>query len=390
MRAFMLCLVLALPFISFAQTATPSQTPNSGTQVVYVVDGATLTTYNVDHNLNANQVGTLTLQESTYPNIVPSPTDHFIYYTAYNDTFKTQHLWVYTTDSTGSPQSPAVQEVNVTGLYVSLSINPKADFFYDVLITPDGQSYNWFTVRRYLIDPRTGKISQPKVVARYKLPSGAEGSEGCGFIIDGFNATATKMYDEVDCSAHDANGATYYERSVDLRTGALGRDVEVYSWSNQNGAEYVQFIKNLMFDFVIPNDWQQGVNSIDVYPLKPNTKTPIIDCTAAMLEACGYADTVVFHPSAKYVFTQLSDNTMHVDQVDLKAKKIVDTGNYIPTVTWRVVFSPDGTVVYDPVSSGSGYNLDIFGFDIATSKLTQGGSIYVPNALDSFFVAQRE
>ncbi len=120
------------------------------------------------------------------------------------------------------------------------------------------------------------------------------------------------------------------ERTVDLTTGALGSDVEVYSWQNGNqGSEYVQFVAGRMFDFVTPNPYQPGAESVNIYPVVPSTSTPLLSCTAQMLEACGYASGVA-HPSGKYVFMAISQDSTQIDKVEISQKKIVDTSNYIP------------------------------------------------------------
>jgi len=74
---------------------------------------------------------------------------------------------------------------------------------------------------------------------------------------------------------------------------------------------------------------------------------------------------------------QISPGTYQIDKVELAAKKIVDTGNYL-LVPWLNQFSPDGTLVYGEGSwSGSGLPLNIFGFNVTTSAITPGGSIWI-------------
>jgi hypothetical protein len=55
------------------------------------------------------------------------------------------------------------------------------------------------------------------------------------------------------------------------------------------------------------------------------------------------------------------------------------------------VFSPDGTIAYadNSIYGTNYYYVEIYGFDVATSSVTPGGVIYIPNLLDPFFVAQR-
>jgi hypothetical protein len=376
-------LVCLLCFTSF------SLAQSSPVQVVYVIDGSTLTTYDIDpQTLYAIQVGALTLPESTYPYIVPSPNGHFLYYTAYNDPSGTsQHLWVYATDASGAPQAPAVQEINANGFYLRPSMDPPANSLYVVHAGLPGPRYTTYTIRRYLVNPNTGKISQPVIEAQYQLSNGSGGSEYCGLFIDGFNATGNEMYDEVNCGYHGGSAVTYNERTVNLQSGALGPDVQVYSWNNSTeGGEYVQFVKNLVFDFVLPNNYQQGVNSLNIYPLQPDTATPLLECTASMLEACGYAGGVA-HPSGKYVFMGISQDSTQIDKVELSAKKIVDTSNYIPYRFGQ--FSPDGSLVYGLYDSSPGYYIEIYGFNVNTGAVVAGGIIGVPSAFDPYFVAER-
>lgn len=88
----------------------PLPNPKRQVQVVYVLDGSTLTTYNVDpQTLDTTQVGTLSVTQYLSPELTTSPDGHFVYYTDSGLTPITNNkLWVYATDSTGSPQSPAV------------------------------------------------------------------------------------------------------------------------------------------------------------------------------------------------------------------------------------------------------------------------------------------
>jgi hypothetical protein len=390
------CVSLIFVFSTFAlcqnsdrQGSLATQS-SSAVQVVYVIDGSTLTTYNIDpQTLYPTQVGTLTMPESTYPNIDSSANGRFLYYSAYHDASQSTHvLLVYATDATGAPKNPPVQQINAKGLYGGIAIDPKANFLYAVYAVPSGSFNNLFSIRRFVVDPSTGRMSQGQVEGTYKLPDGAGGTEYCGVSILGFNAAGTKLYDEVGCGYHGGASATFNERSVNLQTGALGPDAQVYNWNNSyGGGEYVQFVNNLLFDFVTPNSYQQGVNSVNIYPVKPNTSTPLVQCTASMLQACGYAGGVA-HPSGKYVFMGISQDSTQIDKVELSAHKMVDTTNYIPYRLGQ--FSPDGTLVYGVYDPYPAYNIEIYGFDVATGAVrTNGGVIVLPSDLDSWFTAQR-
>jgi len=353
--------------------------------------GTTIVTYDVDpQTLNPTQVGSVTVPNAVVnpdvnPSLIAAPNDHFIYYIGYVSQSQ-QRLWVFATDSTGSPQLPAVQGINVENLN-GLQVDPKANFCHAVF-QGLGNNYSlttpWY-IRRYVVDPASGKLSQSQLEARYALGNGAEGTAFCGLSLLGFKASGASLYDEVQCSAHGTI-ATYNERTVSLTTGALGDDVEVYSWSNGNsGFESVQFVADRLFDFVVPFDYAEGYDSVNIYPVMPSSSTPMLTCTAAMLEACG--SSVGFaHPSGKYVFMAIASDLTQIDKVELSQKKIVDSSNYVPY--WVTQFSPDGTLVYGIASVYSTDQLMIDGFNVATSEVTPGGYIYLPSTYEGFLTAE--
>jgi hypothetical protein len=373
-----------------AATLQPLKVPSSAVvQVVYVLDNSNILTYNVDpETLYATQVGTLSAPASTfYPSLSTSPNGRFLYYSVY-DASLNQHVWIYETDATGSPQNPPVQEINARGFFAPVQVDPTANFLYAVYSASTNGPNNIFTIQRYVLDPTTGKVSQAQTEAKYSLGNGEGGSEECWLFLLGFNAAGTKFYDEVSCSYHGGGSATYYERTLNPQTGALGPDTQVYYWNNSSGgADQVQFVNDLVFAFVMPNDYQQDIDSVNIYPLQPNTSSPLVQCTGAMLQACGNSRGWV-HPSGQYVFMDISQDSTQIEQVDLSAKTIVDTSHYIPYAFYGQ-FSPDGTVVYPTYNFGTQYYIEIFGFDRANANVTQGGIIDVPSNLDSFFVAQR-
>jgi len=357
-------------------------------QVVYAVDGSTLTTYNVDsQTFQPTQVSTLTLAQSVYPGLTTSANGRFLYYSAYqNFSQQGKRLYVYDTDASGVPGSSPVQVLNANGLYGML-VHPAGNFLYAVHAGVAGPQYTPYTIVRYAVDPSTGKISQPIMEARYQLPSGANGSEYCGLSILGFNAAGNTIYDEVGCSYHGGSSATYNERTVNLQTGVLGPDVQVYSWNNATqGVEFVYFVKNWMFDFGMPNNYEQGVNFVNIYQVQPNVSTPQVNCTASMLQACGY-DLGLPHPSGKYVFMFNAQGATEVDKVELSQKKIVGPTSSTPYEVQQ--FSPDGTIAYAANDVNGALDIEIYGFNVSSGVLTAGGMISVPSDLDSWFTAQR-
>lgn len=383
--------ILFVSTLTFGQVFTsPSSSgsaSSSAVQVVYVVDGSTLTTYNVDpQTFQATQVGTLTLQQSTYPSAITSPDGRFLYYTAYQNTSQQgEKLYVYRTNVLGVPQTPPVQEHSINGIY-GFAITPAETFLYAIRSSPAGPAYNNYMILRYVLDRGTGKISQPQTEATYTLGSGLGGSEFCSPSIFGFSASGNEMYDVVGCSYHGGNSATYYERSLDRQTGMLGPDQQVFGTNSSNGSySYAQFVKDLIFNFVMPNDYQQGVNYLDIYP-QLNASTPLIHCTATMLQACGY-DSGVAHPSGQYVFMLNAQGTTEVDRVELSQKKIVGPTGSMPYAVQQ--FSPDGTIAYAAPYSTGALQIDIYGFNLSTGALTTGGTISAATNLDWWLAAER-
>lgn len=387
-RAVMLCLLVWLASLTFAQTSpSNSATPSAPLQLVYVVDGSMLTTYNVNsQTLQATAVGTTALAESVYPGLTTSPNGHVVYYTAYqNLNQQGERLYVYSTNSSGVPNSQPIQSISAPAVY-SMQVDPTGKFLYVVHEGAVSNGYAPFVIIRAVVDPATGKLSQPLTVAKYQLE---ESTVSCFLSIVGMNAEGTKLYDEISCGyPHGGGLATYNERTVDTQTGSLGPDQKIYYWNNGNGGgERVQFVKNLMFDFVVPDSYEQNANIVNVYPLQPNVTTPLIQCTASMLANCGSDYFGLAHPSGQYVFLFNPQQTTDIDQVDLNSKQIVATSSTIPYQVQQ--FSPDGSIAYAPNDVNTALDIEIYGFNVSNAQVTAGGSISVPSNLDAWFVAER-
>jgi hypothetical protein len=82
----------------------------------------------------------------------------------------------------------------------------------------------------------------------------------------------------------------------------------------------------------------------------------------------------------------IASDLTQIDKVELSQKKIVDSSNYVPY--WVTQFSPDGTLVYGVQYETSGSQLMLYGFDVATSEVTPGGSIELPSTFDAFYTAE--
>jgi hypothetical protein len=364
---------------------------SSPLQLVYLQDGTTLTTYNVDpQTLSATQVGQpVNLPLSSFALLTPSLNGRFLYIRG-TDSSQRQHLWIFATDASGVPQNPPVQTIDANGMF-SFDLNPGVNFAYSVLGLPNSQNQTIFSIERFAVDPNTGVLSAPTIVARYP-PNGScsPGSEGSSFSLNGFSPNGKALYDDWYCFHHGDVGAIYYARPIDPQTGALGPETKLYTWtSNSEGYDSVTFLNNQIIDFSIPNPFGQGVNSLSIYPLVPNSKAPLVQCSASMLEACGYSIGALVHPSGKYVFFTINYYTDQIARIDLPGKKLIDTTHYIPFQVSK--FNPNGTIVYALSVGSSTYDVEIYGFNPQNADVTTtGSSIHAPSIADTFWPVQRE
>ncbi len=392
LRTATLCLLFFLSTFSFAQTSSrniPNPPHSSAVPVVYVVDGSTLTTYNVDpHTLQATAVGTFTLPESTYPAVVTSPNGRFFYYSAYlNDSQQDRELYVYDTNASGVPGPTPVQQLKATQSY-GLVVDPSGKFLYRIAVgATSPQFVTPYSIVRSLINPENGKLSAPVTEANYQLDSDPSGND-CSLSVLGFNVAGTEMYDGIFCyGPHASATITYNHRSVDPQTGALGPDQEIYNYGSYAASEYVgvQFEGDLMFAFISYYNQGPNANLVDVYQL-PNVSTPQVNCAASMLAVCGDFILGLAHPSGKYVFLTDSTNVTDIGAVNFSTQQITQTSS-IPYEVQQ--FSPDGTIAYAVNDVNGALDVEIYGFDVATGDVRQGGTINVPSDLDSWFSAER-
>jgi len=137
MRATFLCLLCCLSFTVTQLAASPTQ-PSAPIQIIYTLDGTTLSTYNIDPlTLQPTLAGTFTVETSLYGWIYPSPNGHFLYFVASNGNQSSPQLFVYATDASGVPQLPAVQKLSVNG-FGGLQIDPAGHFLYMANYAADG------------------------------------------------------------------------------------------------------------------------------------------------------------------------------------------------------------------------------------------------------------
>ena len=365
---------------NFGRTSAPS----SPVEVVYVVDNSALTTYNIDpHTFQPTVAGTTSMPLGKYSSMVSSPNGQFLYYFA-NPTYyrKDQKLYVFDTDSTGVPASTPVQGVSANQL-IQVAINPTGTFFYSVAIGPAGPQTTTYAIVRNVIDPVDGSLSQPLTEASYALDNNAS-ANACGLEILGFNPSGTTLYDAILCSSPHASGSeTFNQRTVNLQTGALGSDEQIYAFSYYAASGYaeVQFKNNFLFAFDSFFNQGPNANTVDIYQTQPYNATPLVNCTTSILAICGSYAGALAHPSGDYVFLGATTAQTDIMQVDLTTQQLVQV-NTVPGVVEAL--SPDGSVIY-------GYNparkyIHIAGFNAANAQVTLGGTIELINAINDFWI----
>jgi hypothetical protein len=386
-----IALLFALSCVAYTQdlTTTISAPPRRPEQVLYVVDGTNLYTYDIDpQTFQPSLMGTIPLPKAQLNGLAASSDGKFLYVMAADPYPATNNrIYVYDTTGYGVPGMP-LQSVAATN-ESSMFVDPTDNFLFAVHMgthSTRDQTLPW-SIYRYQVNTANGKLTGPVNAATYLLP--AQGTNDCSLSIAGMNVRGTKIFDYEFCGTHAGQNGFYHERAVDPQTGALGAPQQIFSWTvgSIGNPESVQIIQGRLFAFAYPIE-NQPYNELQIYPVTTNKNSkPLIDCTSTMLAACG-SDTGVAHPSAKYAFyTNAQDNTTEVDTVDLSSKQIVPTGTTFSTPTPNVLkFSPGGSIVYSWAPTIG--TISVFGFNASTAAITTGGSVAQASAI-SILPAER-
>ena len=364
-------------------------------EVVYMLNGATLQTYNIDRQagLPTEQGSAINLFPARAPSysdwaiVRPSADGRFLYVTG-GDSEAAANLWVYATDANGVPQLPAVQELNFgegQNYIEEFEISPNRKLAYALQSTYDSQGELLAQLRKFVVDPDTGMVLEdPKPVIQYRTNLNCTYSGDTSWLsLLGFNHDGTEMYEAWVCYIFHEGGtiANYYSRTVDPSTGAVGPDKFLVSG---DGAFEVGNVVNITPTSIVDFAWwdyAQGYNSIIVYGL--NGGPPLFTCNAAALEACGYAFTSAVDPSGQWLFLQTSADSTQVTRIDFAGKQIVNTDYYLEGVVQG--FSPDNSFIYTQDTSFSDpWMYDVYTFDPKTGAVQYtGGQIWqgAPNSI---------
>ncbi|MGC1373796.1 MAG: hypothetical protein WA824_16800 [Candidatus Sulfotelmatobacter sp.] len=370
---------LALSLISvgllFAVTSTcTAETP---LEVLYVQLNTNILTYNVDPTtLQATQVGQpLSLPGyEGYAQLIAAPNDHFVYVLTGSDSTQIS-LSVYATDSSGVPQAPAIQSFAPAAI-LQFVIDPNGKFAYMVKYTTNSEGQYLYDTRLFTINASTGELTEsPQVQFEYGP------SNYCVPVLAGFYPNGSQIEYDIWCTPSSIS-ATFYKRSINLQTGDLGSATEFFSYDDNDPAvnsDGILLSPRSFNDLNVTNNQ----TSLRIYPLTGG-KTPLIDCTSAMLSACGQAYQFWQDPSGQYLLLSLSGTT-EIVKIDFASKQIVDTGSGFDLAP---VFSPDDLLLYG-VSEGPSQYVVISGFDVNTGGLTTGEEITFDSTIWSVYPAVR-
>jgi hypothetical protein len=204
----------------------------------------------------------------------------------------------------------------------------------------------------------------------------------------GFNPKGTELYSVWGCGEPDSVSATYYASEVNQKTGALGSPKQIFNYiDGSNGSDFVNITPSAVVYFSIPNTFNYGISSVNVYPL--NGGPELFSCTASMLQACGYALSDTVDRTGKYVFLQASEDNTEITKLDFAQKKLIDTGGYVDG--YVIGFSVDDALIYTQDYSTSDSPISIYTFNSATGAVSYDGSqITLPALPDGLIPALRQ
>jgi hypothetical protein len=351
--------------------------------VLYAQQNNSIVTYDVDPTtLQAARVGNplaLTGVEA-YVRLIPSSNGHFVYIlTAGLNT--NSLLSVFATDASGVPQYQAVQTIGPAAIS-QFTIDPNGKFAYALHYSEDSQGNYTYTVRLFTIDAATGKLTEsPKVQVQFPA------SYYCGPGFQGFYPNGSRFQYSLGCNYPDSFSATYYYRDIDSQTGDLGPATEIFSFNDNLGGTSGDGVS--LSPISLNNLHLVNLQtSIRIFSLNGAGK-PLIDCTSAMLPACGQTGQFWQDISGQYLLLSLYSN-FELVKIDLQQKQIVDIGAAFSGLQ-QPYFSLDDRMIYGVSYKLGVYStIQIYGFDPSTGGITTGQQIDVPATLWNVFPAKRD
>jgi len=349
------------------------------TEVLYVQQNSSLLTYNIDPaTLQATLVGNPLPLSGTaaYVQVFPAPNDHFVYVLT-GSQLNQMSLSVYATDGSGVPQQPAAQTLGPAAIS-GFTIDPNGKFAYWTQYKTNSQYEYLYAIRLFTVNSSTGRLTESPAVQVNFAPSFY-----CAPIFDGFRPNGSEIQYHLFCTPPDNSlSATYFQSSVNQQTGQLGAAQQIFAYSD-NGSTSSDEVR-LGYRSLNDLNMLDSTISVKVYPPQGG-QTPLLDCTSAMLAACGEASQFWQDVSGQYLLLALS-NGFDIARIDYAASQITDTGYSIPEQPY---FSPDDSILY-----GAGYGLttyvQVYGFNRSTGAVTTGAQIEVTPTFWNTFTTVRK
>ncbi len=378
LRGSVFCALLSSSLFTSLSFASTTQV-----QVVYLVQDAAITTYDVSAaNGNATKISTLTLNSSqSVLAISPAPRDHYAY-VMWVDNRGNQSLSVFATTPQGALRSPAVQTISASN-FQNFAVDPNGCFAYALLGWINKQRQYVAQIALFSIDESSGKLTKSKD-AQAKYGPSRYGVAG----LDGFNARGTKLFDVWGNVTRNSYAYDYNSHWINSKTGELDSDVAIFRTAGVTGDVNAVSIGDSLIaqNYIASGDPSNSWINVFSHPLSKEGQ-PLITCTSSMLDLCGNANTLsaLLDPAGKNLFLTPGWNnptqSTSVVQIDLANKKLVSTESSIPSQFGSIYFGPDGSIVYGVQWSTGTSTVQIYTFNAASGKLTEGGQI---NAQASF------
>jgi hypothetical protein len=359
-------LPVGLASISLAQTQP--------LEVAYLWTSTSVLTYNFDR-----QTGIPSFQGQMTPPILlasvkPSPDGRFLYF--FGEAAGSNQLLVYSTAIDGQPQSAPIQKMILNSPNV-FDLDPTGRFAYAPAVEPKYQGRDLIL---FTIDPQTGMVQAPEIVARYPFngPCPA-GQYGTGPYVIGFNSAGTVLYEQWICGSDAGVGFGNYLLQIDQQTGEIvGSSPTVGASGDGEQGTVAHLAQDAFFSFAYSG--AAGRNSVAVFPPTGGLKAPTFTCTKEMLEACGFAASIVPDPSGQNIFFQIEPGNVQVAHVELDENKIVSTPYHMADGV--LAFSPDEALLYaqpNPDSFTPPFVIDICLFNPATGAISHNPDASITN-----------
>lgn len=376
---------VTLALFSFSAVTIAQNTPSSSPiDVLYLVTGNHIETYNVDPNTgDAADYGAISVPAPDYPQVVPGVGDRFIYVVGYNYKTQSSVILVYPTDANGTPQSTPIQRLDFKIGVTNLVVDPDGSLAYATQSVQNSYYQALAGIRAFAIDKTTGFLTEfPKLSAIYPLdgPCGMQQLDSGGFSTIGFNASGGALYDAWGCGWLDSDESFFYKRQVDQQSGALGPDVQIASaGGGDGGPDTTTYLRPAaILSFTLQADYYG--DTLAVYP-PSGGDTPIFTCTGSMLQACGNSWEVAPDITGDYIFFETVNGPVELAKLDLNTEQIVPLDTSIPY--FPQVFSLDDRLIYARNNSSSINSvpvMPIYMFDPRNGSLTGSArSISLPN-----------